>query len=142
MFHELGYRVPFTSGSIARFRGHELAHPDTEWKGKFRFTIVHTIHEAVKKYAFRKTQEAGSPLGTKEEADAQEEVYDSCEDARQDDIDDDYEPEEWDNKLFRLDSFEDLRTRTKSARERSLSDEEAEIVHASKESKKQKDNGK
>jgi hypothetical protein len=88
----------------------------TEWKGEGRLSIVHTTHEAVKKHAFRKTQKAGAALGTKEEAEAGEEVYDSCEDNRQDDADDYYEPEEWDNKLFRLDRFEDLRTRTEPAR--------------------------
>jgi hypothetical protein len=106
-----------------------MAHSVTEWKGECRFSIVHTTHEAVKKHPFRKGQKAGAPLGTKEEAEAGEEVYDSCEDARQDDIDDDYEPEEWESKLFRLDRSKDLRTRTQPTRKGNLSNEGPETVH-------------
>ena len=76
MFRELGLRIESRPGSMSLMRGHDLFHSITDWKGFIRYCVVHAVHEAVKRCAYR---EMGQEVD-----DDEEEILDqdSCVDAQ------------------------------------------------------------
>lgn len=53
LFRELGLRIESKPQSLQLFRGRELRHATTEWTGR-RSVVVSTVHESVKRWAFRR----------------------------------------------------------------------------------------
>ncbi|KAK7756778.1 hypothetical protein SLS62_001221 [Diatrype stigma] len=52
LLRELGLRIEGKRQSLQLYRGRELRYATTEWTGR-RFVLVSTVHEAVKRWAFR-----------------------------------------------------------------------------------------
>lgn len=53
LLRELGLQIESKPESLQLFRGRELRHATTAWNGR-RFVVVHSVHEAVKRWAFRR----------------------------------------------------------------------------------------